>query len=192
MADMFIYSYYTFMIFAYICGVVLVLFRREIIDAFKIRFMTMLGHDFCIVKIYKNDKRIKKYVIKPAKESKEFEIDGGIYMLIPSRAYFEGSIPSYSYIEGSYMPIDPNDLETSIITDPTLVNKVVMRAKATGKLAEWLKQNKMMMMFLIIIGIMVLAGSFFAYKNYLFIQPVVDSNIVVLFEKYCSATTITG
>lgn len=192
MADMFIYSYYIFMILAYIMGIVMFLFRRDIIDAFKIRFMTMLGHDFCIVKIYKNDKRIKKYVVKPAKDSKEFEINGGIFMLIPERAYFEGSIPSYSYIEGSYMPIDPNDLETSIATDPALVNKVVMRAKATGKLAEWLKQNKMMMMFLIVIGVMVLFGTYFAYKNFQFVQPVIDSNIEALLIKYCSGTTITG
>lgn len=192
MVNMFMTSYYIFMLLAYLLAIIVVFCRREIIDAIKLRIMTFLGHDFCIVRIYKNDKRIKKYVIKPAKDSKEFEIEGGIYMLIPERAYFEGSIPTYSYIEGSYMPIDPNDIKTSVEVDPSLVNKVVMRAKATGKLAEWLKQNRMMMVFLIVIGVMVLACAYFSYKNFQFIQPVVDQTIEQLFIKYCSGTAIVG
>ena len=79
MVNMFMTSYYIFMLLAYLLAIIVVFCRREIIDAIKLRIMTFLGHDFCIVRIYKNDKRIKKYVIKPAKDSKEFEIEGGIY-----------------------------------------------------------------------------------------------------------------
>ena len=152
----------------------------------------MFGHDYCIVKIYRNDKRIKKYVVKASKDSGSFQIEDNIYMVLPDRAYFEGSIPSYSYIEGAYKPIDPNDVKASIQADPSLVNKVVLRAKMSGKLADFIKQYKMIMMVLMVVGGLAIATAFFSWKIYTFFQPVLELTFDVAIAKFSSGAVLTG
>jgi len=190
--DKFIITFYFMMILNYILGALFVFLRKEIMDAIKLRLLTMFGHDYCIVRIHKNDKRIKKYVVKPDKDTGEFLINDGIYMVVPSRAYFEGSIPSYTYNEDNYMPIDPNDIKSPPEMDPSLVNKVVMRAKATGKLAEWMKQNRTILMVVLVTGAMVIISVYFGYKNNLFLQTTGELTMEQVIMKYCSGSVITG
>ena len=149
--------------------------------------MTMFGHDYNIVRIFGDDKRFKKYVVKVDKDIKEFVINGGVYMIDPKLAFFEGTTPMFSYNEGNYNPIDPTRINSEAEHDPTLVNKVVLRAKATGKLAEWLKQNKTL---LILVGVAVFLGvinAYFGYKDNQFLTIGSDINIEGLIAKYCGS-----
>lgn len=190
MVNYFTSTFYLLMIMDYIFIILFVLLRKDIIDAIKLRILTVLGHDYCIVKIYRNDKRIKKYVVKPSKDSGSFQIEDNIYMVLPDRAYFEGSIPSYSYIEGAYKPIDPNNVEVSIRADPSLVNKVVLRAKMSGKLADFIKQYKMIMLLLIVVGGLTIATAFFSWKLYQFFQPVMELTFDTAIAKFSSTGSI--
>lgn len=171
---------------------ILLYFRTALISAFKLRLMAMFGHDYNIVRIWGEDKRFKKYVVKVDNDIKQFVINGGVYMINPKLAFLEGSIPSFCYVEGSYNPIDPTNITGVGKTDPILVNKVILRAKATGKLAEWLKQNKTLLMLVAGAILISMIGAYFGYKNNAFLTIGSDANIEGLIAKYCGSNVITG
>lgn len=187
-----LYLVYGSIIFNYFLIFILLYFRTAFISAFKLKFMTMLGHDYNIVRIFGEDKRVRKYVVEVDKDIRQFVINGGVYMVDPNKAYFEGSIPSFTYIEGSYNPIDPSNIGNIAQVDPILVNKVVLRAKATGKLAEWLKQNKTLLMLIGGTLLLGLATAYFSYRNNQFLTIGSDLNIEGLLTKYCSKNIVTG
>lgn len=184
--------FYGSMIVNYLFVFLFIFLRSAIIKAIKLKVMTTFGHDFCVVRIYNNDKRIKKYVIKPDKDTGEFIVNNGLYIIDPKRANFEGSIPCYTYVEGCYNALDLSEIETSLMVDPKAVNKVVLRAKATGKLAEWFKQNKTIVMLIIVTGAIALIGAYFGYMNNTMLAPTGDATLESLLIKHCSGTSIIG
>lgn len=174
---------------------ILLYFRSEIMIGFKLRWLTRFI-DYCKVRIYTRDKRVKTYIIQADKELKEFKIENmGIYTIDPELAYFEGSIPTYLYNEDNFKPLDPSDLQASMLSDPLLVDKVVLRAKASGKLADFFKNIKTIILLLLIIGAICIAGTYLSFKIYKFFEPVLkttlDKLLADMFIKYCSgANTI--
>lgn len=166
---------------------VIIFFRSEIGKGIKLKLLTRF-FDFCIVRIYTKDKRIKNYIIHADKEINEFKIeDRGIYTIDPEQAYFEGSIPVYIYSEDNFKPLNVFDLKASMTSDPLLVDKVVLRAKASGRLAEWFRQQKLMLILIIIGSLMALLGAFFGFKLYKFFEPVLNSTLDKVLAHYCQA-----
>jgi hypothetical protein len=170
-------------------------FRSEIGTGFKLRWLTRF-FDYCKVRIYTRDKRVKTYIIHADKELKEFKIEGkGIYTIDPELAYFEGSIPTYLYNEDNFKPLDPSNLEASMLSDPLLVDKVVLRAKASGKLADFFKNQKTIILLILITAVIAVAGAYLSFKLYKFFEPVlkttIDKFMGDMLTKYCSgASTI--
>jgi hypothetical protein len=163
----------------------IVFFRNELRDGIKLRFMTRF-YDFCKVRIYTKDKRIKNYIIHSDKEINEFKIDDkGIYTIDPEQAFFEGSIPTYIYSEDNHKPLNPFDIKASMVADPLLLDKVVLRAKASGRLAEWFKKVQLIIILLVVAGFLALLGAYFGFKLYKFFEPVLNSTLDKVLARYC-------
>jgi hypothetical protein len=159
---------------------VMIYFRSEIREGWRLRVLVR-WFDYCKVRIFTREKRIRNYIIRSNTEIKEFQIENmGIYTIDPDKAYFEGSIPVYTYMEDNFKPLDLKSythLTESIKADPTLVDKVVLRAKASGRLAEWFKQQKMMFIFIVLAVIFSLVSAYLCFKIYRFIEPFIKTTL---------------
>jgi len=169
----------------FILLIVIFYFRFEIRDGFRLRIL-IRWFDYCKVRIFTREKRIRNYIIRSHSEIKEFQIENmGIYTIDPDKAYFEGSIPVYTYMEDNFKPLDLSNytnLEESIKADPTLVDKVVLRAKASGRLAEWFKQQKIMLIVIIVGAVISLISAYFIFKLYKFFEPYISSKINIILD----------
>lgn len=171
---------------------IIIFFRSEIGRGIKLKLLTRF-FDFCIVRIYTKDKRIKNYIIHADKEINEFKIEErGIYTIDPEQAYFEGSIPVYIYAEDNFKPLNVFDLKASLTSDPLLVDKVVLRAKASGRLAEWFRQQKLMLILIAVGGVMALISAFFGFKLYKFFEPFLSTTIDKVIAQYCVNNVATN
>lgn len=159
---------------------VMIYFRSEIREGWRLRILVR-WFDYCKVRIFTREKRIKNFIIRSNTEIKEFQIENfGIYTIDPDKAYFEGSVPVYTYMEDNFKPLDLTSythLTESIKADPTLVDKVVLRAKASGRLAEWFKQQKLMFIFIVLGVVLSLVSAYLGFKIYKFIEPFIKTTL---------------